>query len=78
MDILLFNGRVIGIEVPNQVQLKVAHTEPGVKGDRVSGATKPAELETGLSVNVPLHINEGDVLKIDTRTNDYLERVSQG
>lgn len=78
VEILLFNGRVIGVDVPNQVVLKVAKTEPGVKGDRVSGATKPAELETGLSVNVPLHINEGDTLKVDTRTNEYLERVSQG
>lgn len=78
VEILIFNGRVIGVEVPNQVQLRVAFTEPGVKGDRVSGATKPARLETGLTVNVPLHINEGDVLKIDTRTDEYLERVSQG
>ncbi|MEC9281076.1 MAG: elongation factor P [Bdellovibrionota bacterium] len=78
VNVLFFNGRVIGVDVPNQVQLKVTQTEPGVKGDRVSGATKPATLETGLSVSVPLHINEGDVLKVDTRTNDYLERVSQG
>lgn len=77
VQILIFNGRPIGVEVPNQVQLKIEKTEPGVKGDRVSGATKPATLETGLTVSVPLHINEGDVVKVDTRTNDYLERVSQ-
>lgn len=78
VEVLFFNGRPIGVEVPNQIHLKVADTEPGVKGDRVSGATKPAKLETGLQVSVPLHINIGDVVKVDTRTNDYLERVSQG
>lgn len=77
VQVLFFNGRPIGVEVPLQIHLKIQHTDPGVKGDRVSGATKPATLETGLNVNVPLHINIGDVVKVDTRTNEYLERVSQ-
>jgi elongation factor P len=77
VNVLFFNGRPIGVEVPNQIQLKIEDTDPGVKGDRVSGATKPATLETGLTVNVPLHINIGDTVKIDTRTNEYLERTAQ-
>ncbi|MNT68532.1 Elongation factor P [compost metagenome] len=59
------------------MNLAVAKSDPGIKGDRVSGATKPATMETGLVVNVPLHINEGDVLRIDTSTGDYVERVNQ-
>jgi elongation factor P len=75
-SVLFFEGRVIGVELPNTVDLKVVECDPGMKGDTVSGATKPAKLETGYSVNVPLFINEGDVLKIDTRSGDYLERVN--
>ena len=75
-SLLFFEGRVIGIDLPNAVELQVTKCDPGVKGDTVSGATKPATLETGYTVNVPLFINEGDVLKIDTRTGAYLERVS--
>lgn len=74
--ILIFNERPVAVDVPKAVNLKVAHTEPGVKGDRVTGATKHATMETGLIVNVPLHIAEGDVLRIDTSTGDYVERVS--
>ena len=73
--ILLFNGEVISIELPSFVELEVTECEPGVKGDTVSGASKPAKLETGASVQVPLFINQGDVLKIDTRTSTYVERV---
>jgi len=73
---LLFHGEeVIGIELPFFVELKVVETEPGVKGDTVSGATKPAKLETGAVVQVPLFIEQGEVLKIDTRTGTYVERV---
>jgi elongation factor P len=72
---LLYEGRPIVLDLPNFVELKVAHADPGVKGDTASGATKPVELETGLSVNVPLFINEGNVLRIDTRTSQYVERV---
>ncbi len=74
--ITLYNEKPVNVEVPKAVQLKVAHTEPGIKGDRVTGATKHATLETGLVVNVPLHINEGDTLRIDTSTGEYVERVN--
>ncbi len=74
--VLYYKGKVIGIELPNAIELKVVETEPGVKGDTVGTATKPAKLETGLVIQVPLFINEGDVIKVDTRTGKYLERVS--
>ncbi len=75
VTVLLHNGKPIGVEVPIFVELKVESTEPGVKGDTASGATKPATLETGMTVQVPLFVNEGDVLKIDTRTGKYIERA---
>jgi elongation factor P len=75
VEVLLFEGRPIGITPPTFVELTVTETEPGFKGDTTSGTTKPATLETGLQVNVPLFINEGDVLKVDTRTGNYVERV---
>ncbi len=78
VSILFFNGKAIGVSVPNSVDLKVTKCDPGVRGDTVSGAQKPATLETGYTVNVPLFINEGDVLKIDTRDGKYLTRVSVG
>ncbi|MBF5044252.1 elongation factor P [Aggregicoccus sp. 17bor-14] len=77
-SILFYNGKAIGVSLPNSVDLKVTKCDPGIRGDTVSGALKPAELETGYSVNVPLFINEGDVLKIDTRDGKYLTRVSTG
>ena len=77
VTILFFNGRAIGVDVPNSVYLKVAQTDPGVKGDRVTGATKQATLESGYVVNVPLHITEGDVLKVDSRTGEYIERSNK-
>ena len=67
-------GSAIGIELPASVILRVTQTDPGVKGDRVSGALKPATLETGLVVQVPLFVEEGDLVKVDTRTGDYLTR----
>ena len=75
LNILLFKGEIIGLELPNSVELKVVETEPGFKGDTAAGGSKPAKLETGLVVQVPFFINEGDVLRIDTRTGEYLERV---
>ena len=66
---------VIGIELPASVELEITETEPGVQGDRVSGARKPATLETGFVVQVPLFVNEGDVIKVDTRTGEYLTRA---
>jgi elongation factor P len=77
-SVLFYNGKALGVTLPNSVDLKVAKCDPGVRGDTVSGATKPAVLETGYQVNVPLFINEGDVLKIDTRDGKYLTRVSVG
>ncbi|MDP2871721.1 MAG: elongation factor P [Bacillota bacterium] len=67
--------RMIGVELPNSVELEVIETDPGVRGDTASGGTKPAKLETGLVVHVPLFINQGDVLRVDTRTGQYLVRV---
>ena len=75
VKILSHEGEVFGIEPPLFVELEITHTEPGVKGDTATGATKPAEVETGASVNVPLFVNIGDKIKIDTRTGEYLSRV---
>lgn len=72
---LAHKGRIFGVEPPISVELVVTHTEPGIKGDTATGATKPAELETGATVMVPLFINTGDKLKIDTRTGEYVSRV---
>lgn len=71
------DGEVLGYELPSFVELQVVETDPGFKGDTVSGSNKPAKLETGATVNVPFHINEGDIVKIDTRTDTYLERVKK-
>ena len=73
--ILMYKGSVFGIEPPNFVELEVTETEPGVKGDTATGATKPATLETGATINVPLFINQGDKIRIDTRTGEYMERA---
>jgi elongation factor P len=75
-SVLFYEGSPIGIEVPPKVVLKVAKTIPGVKGDTVQGGTKPADLETGLTVNVPLFINEGDSIRVNTDENSYVERVT--
>jgi elongation factor P len=73
---ILFNGSdITAIELPITVELRVTQTVPGVKGDSANPGTKPATVETGATVNVPLFINEGDVVKIDTRTGGYIERV---
>ncbi len=70
----MYGGNAIGVELPAAVVLKVARSDPGVKGDRASGAMKPATLETGLTVQVPLFVEEGDRVKVDTRTGQYLTR----
>ena len=75
IQILFFNDLPIGVSLPNFVVLQVVETAPGEKGNTVTGATKPATLSTGYSVNVPLFIKEGEHLKIDTRTGEYVERV---
>ncbi|MGI9860029.1 elongation factor P [Moorella naiadis] len=73
--VLTHNGETIGIELPNSVELKVVETEPGIKGDTATGGTKNAVLETGAVIQVPLFIETGDVLRIDTRTGEYIERA---
>lgn len=72
---LMAENKPITAELPNFVNLEITHTEPGIKGDTATGAVKPATLETGAVVMVPLFVNQGDTLKIDTRTGDYVERV---
>ncbi|MFN8219837.1 MAG: elongation factor P [Fimbriimonadales bacterium] len=74
---LVSGGETLGYELPNFVELEVTETDPGFKGDTVSGSNKPATLETGAVVLVPFHINVGDVVKVDTRTDTYLERVKK-
>jgi len=71
----LYNNEIVGVDLPAAVELKVTDTEPGIQGDRVSGARKPATLETGLVVSVPLFVNPGDTLKVDTRSGEYLTRA---
>lgn len=74
VQLMIYNEAIIGLEMPNSVYLKVTDTEPGVKGDTATTAMKPATVETGVQVTVPLFINEGDEIKVDTRTGAYLER----
>jgi elongation factor P len=71
----MHGSEIVGVDLPAAVELSVAETEPGVQGDRVSGARKPATLETGLVVQVPLFVNPGDRVKVDTRSGEYLTRV---
>jgi len=75
IEVLYYQGRPIALELPNFVVLEVTYTEPGIKGDTVSGGGKPATVSTGLTVNVPFHVNRGDILKIDTRTGEYVEKL---
>ncbi len=75
VTILSYKGSVFGVEPPTFVELAIADTEPGFKGDTTTGATKPATLETGAVINVPLFVNQGDVIRVDTRTGEYMERV---
>jgi elongation factor P len=76
LQVLTFKGQTIGIELPVSVELKVAETGPGFKGDTASAGSKPAKLETGITIQVPFFINTGDTIKVDTRTGQYLERIS--
>jgi len=78
VQVCIFNDRAVGIELPKSVSLKVKYTEPGFKGNTVSNTFKPATMETGFVAQVPLHISEGDVLKISTEDGAYVERVSIG
>ncbi|HUG74086.1 MAG TPA: elongation factor P [Acidimicrobiia bacterium] len=75
-SIAMYDGRAIGLDLPASVELEVTHADPGVKGDRSSAGTKPATVETGLVVNVPLFVEQGDRIKVDTRSGEYMTRVS--
>lgn len=77
VKLLLHNGKVLNVDPPTFVELEVVEAEPGIKGDTASGASKPVKLETGLTVNVPLFINQGEILKIDTRDGTYADRVNR-
>lgn len=74
--ILMYEGRPLGVELPTTVELKVTETPPGFRGDTATGGGKPATLETGLTLTVPFFINQGDIIRVDTRTGEYVERVS--
>jgi elongation factor P len=75
IQVLLFQNKIIGLELPNFVELEVTETEPGIKGDTATGATKNATLETGAVIQVPLFVDSGDRVRVDTRTSQYMERV---
>ena len=76
LELSSYNDEIIGVELPITVELKVSDTEPGFKGNTATAGTKPARLETGIIIQVPLFINNGDIIKVDTRTGNYLERIS--
>lgn len=76
VSILFWRGKPVNVQLPNYIESKVVRSDPGVKGDTSSGALKPATLECGATINVPLFIKEGDVLRVDTRTREYSERVN--
>ena len=75
IQVLIYLGKTIGVEVPNFVNLVITQTEPGIRGDTAQNATKPALLETGYTIQVPLFVEQGEMVRIDTRTGQYLERV---
>jgi elongation factor P len=75
MEVLFFGEKIIDVTLPPFVELKITRSEPGVKGDTATNVTKPATLETGIDVNVPLFVDEGEIIKVDTRTGEYVERA---
>ncbi len=75
VDLLTYDGEPISVELPTTIELRIVQTDPGFKGDTATGGTKPAIVETGLRVNVPLFVNEGEVIRVDTRTGAYIERA---
>jgi elongation factor P len=75
IGVLSYEGQPIGVEMPTSVNLSVTETEPGFKGDTATGSTKPAKLETGITIAVPLFVNQGDTIKVDTRSGQYMERA---
>lgn len=76
VEVLFHNAIPIGIDLPMFLELEIVETDPGIRGNTASGGSKPAKLETGITVSVPLFLNEGDIIKVDTRTGEYIERVS--
>jgi elongation factor P len=76
VDVLFWNEKALNIQLPNFIQAQISHCEPGEKGDTASNVTKPATLETGAVVQVPLFVNEGETIRVDTRSGEYVERVS--
>jgi len=76
LEVSSYKGKLVGVELPVAVELQVAETEPGFKGDTATAGNKPAKLETGITIQVPLFINTGDVIKVDTRSGEYLERAA--
>jgi elongation factor P len=77
VSVMLFNDRPVGVTLPNFVELQITKSDPGIRGDTASGATKPATLSTGAVIQVPLFVEEGEWVRIDTRTNSYVERVKK-
>jgi elongation factor P len=77
VEVLFWRGKPVNISLPNYIEARVTQSDPGLKGDTSSGATKPATIETGATLNVPLFISEGDLIRVDTRTGEYSERVSK-
>ncbi|NPV88688.1 elongation factor P [Coprothermobacteraceae bacterium] len=75
VNVQFYQGKAVGVEVPTFVELAVVETEPGVRGDTAQGGSKPAKLETGAVVQVPLFVTEGDIVRVDTRTGEYVERI---
>lgn len=75
VTVYFYKNEILNISLPNFIEFKIVHTEPGIKGDTAKSGTKPAEIETGTTVQVPLFINEGDMIKVDTRTGEYVERA---
>jgi elongation factor P len=75
LEVLMYETEPVGVEMPLNVVLEVVQTDPGFKGDTATGGTKPAQLETGLTINVPLFVNTGDKIRVDTRDSSYIERV---
>jgi elongation factor P len=76
VSVVRYKGELLGVEVPNTVDLAVSQTDPGLRGDTATGGSKPATLETGAVVNVPLFVDEGDVIRVDTRSGEYVQRVT--
>ena len=75
VDLILYEGKTISLDMPITVDLTVAQTDPGIRGDTAQGGTKPATMETGLVVQVPLFVDEGEKIRVDTRSGEYLSRV---